>query len=101
MEIASGISERKKKFKLDEIPGEREAHVLFHLSKRTELPERVLESILWELVLEQESQLPHLSYNECIAEELRGCSLTVFSSDCFIFFFFFFSFGLCCSKGMF
>lgn len=59
------------------------------------------ESILRELVLERESQLPYLSYDEHVAEELRGCSLTVFSSDYFIFFFFFFWLSglLGCSKG--
>lgn len=73
---------------------ERERHMSCFISaKEQNYHERGLESIPWELVLEQESQLPHLSYNECITEELRGCSLTVFSSDCFIFFFFFFLLG--------
>lgn len=69
----------------------------FISAKEQNYYEQGLESILWELVLEQESQLLYLSYDECIIEELRGCSLTVFSSGCFIFFFF----GLCCSKGKF
>lgn len=90
---------KKKKFKLDEIPGERERLMSCFISaKKQNYCARGLESILLELVLEQENQLPYLNYDKCVIEELRGCSLSfpqaALSSSSF-------SFGLCCSKGKF
>lgn len=76
----------------------------FISAKEQNYHEQRPESILWELVLERESQLPYLSYDEHIAEELRGCTATIFSSGCFIFFFLLLLFWLLglldCSTGM-